>query len=187
MEFLHKIWLLFLDTFQTLIIAASIFLAIYVFFFRPFQVNGDSMNPNFVNGEYVLTNLITLYLENPKQGDVVVFKSPTNKEKDFIKRIIAEPGDSLSVKNGMVYVNGQRLNEGAYLKNTVKTNGGRFLSEGREITVDPGAYFVMGDNRLFSSDSREWGFVKKEDLIGKSWFVYWPPNSARTFKNPFSP
>lgn len=186
MEMLRKIYFFFIDTMQTILLAASIFLVIYIFLFRPFQVSGESMFSTFKNGEYILTNLITLRFEEPKKGDVIVFKSPTDVEKDFIKRIIAVPGDSIYLKEGFVYVNGEKIDESEYLDPEVRTYGGGFMKEAMPITVPADSYIVMGDNRPFSSDSREWGFLKKTAVIGKSFFVYWPVNTMRTVQNPYS-
>lgn len=185
MEILRKIYFFFIDTMQTILLAASIFLVIYIFLFRPFQVSGESMFPTFKNGEYILTNLITLRFDDPKKGDVIVFKSPTDEEKDFIKRVIGVPGDSVYLKEGFVYVNGDKIDESAYLGSDVRTYGGGFLKESEPVTVPPDSYIVMGDNRPFSSDSREWGFLKKSAVIGKSFFVYWPANKMRIVTNPF--
>lgn len=185
MEILRKAYFFFIDTMQTVLLAASIFLVIYIFLFRPFQVSGDSMFPTFKNGEYILTNLITLRFEEPVQGDVIVFKAPTDEEKDFIKRVIAVPGDSVYLKEGFVYVNGEKIDENAYLGEDVRTYGGSFMKEEEPVTVPPDSYIVMGDNRPFSSDSREWGFLKSSSIIGKSFFVYWPLNNMRLVKNPF--
>jgi len=175
----------FVDTIQTILLAASVFLVIYIFLFRPFQVSGDSMDPTFKNKEYILTNLIVMRFEDPKPGDVIVFKSPTDENKDFIKRIMGVPGDTIRIEGGGVYINGQKIDESKYLSNSVYTTGGAFLQEGEEITVPEGMYFVMGDNRPYSSDSREWGLLKKADIIGKSYFVYWPISEFRVVKNPF--
>lgn len=185
MTILRKIFAFLIDTAQTLLLAAAVFLVIYVFLFRPFQVSGQSMFPNFHDKEYVLTNLIVLRLEEPKRGDVVVFKAPNDPEKDFIKRVIATPGDTVSLKNGEVYVNSEKLDESAYLKENVKTYGGSFLREDQEVVVPNDSYFLMGDNRQYSSDSREWGLVKKDGIIGSSLFVYWPPDRSQLIKNPF--
>ena len=186
MEILRKIYFFFIDTMQTILLAASIFLVIYIFLFRPFQVSGDSMFPTFKNKEYILTNLIVLKLEKLKPGDVIVFKAPTDQEKDFIKRVIGTPGDSVSLKEGFVYVNGKKLDEHGYLGSDVRTYGGAFLHEDEPVTVPDGDILVMGDNRPYSSDSREWGFLKIKDVIGKSFFVYWPVNTMRLIKNPHS-
>lgn len=186
---LKAIYSFFIDTFQTLLLAASVFLVIYIFIARPFQVTGQSMFPTYKNGEYVLTNLISLKIGNPRHGDVIVFHAPpeaeVGNEKDFIKRIIGDAGDRIMIRDGFVYVNGQQLNESAYLGSDVRTYGGAFLSENREIVVPNGEYFVMGDNRPFSSDSRQWGFLQRDAIIGISLFVYWPPQSARAIHNPF--
>lgn len=120
-----------------------------------------------------------------KKGDVVVFRYPKDEEKDFIKRIIGVAGDAILVKDGDVYVNGQKLDQHAYLKSDVKTYGGSFLGEAQTITIPKDQYFVMGDNRPYSSDSREWGFVKKEEIIGRSLLVYWPLDKMRVVTNPY--
>jgi signal peptidase I len=185
MEVFKKIYAFILDTLQTILLAASIFLVIYIFLFRPFQVSGESMFPTFKNKEYILTNIVALKLGNPVKGDVIVFKAPTDKEKDFIKRVIGLGGDTVSVKDGYVYVNDKKLDEHAYLHDDVMTYGGAFLKDGESVTVPTGEYFVMGDNRPYSSDSREWGFLERKDIIGKSFFVYWPVNTMRVVTNPF--
>lgn len=183
LSILRAIYVFFIDTFQTLLLAASIFLVIYIFIARPFQVTGASMDPTYKNGEYVLTNLIGMRLGEPMHGDVIVFKSPIDDEKDFIKRVIGVPGDRVSLHDGFVYRNGTRLDESAYLGPDVRTYGGAFVQENTEILVPQGQYFVLGDNRPFSSDSREWGFLKRDAVIGSSLFVYWPPQNARLIQN----
>ena len=143
------------------------------------------MYPNFHDQEYVITNLIVLRFETPKLGDVMVFKAPPDPTKDYIKRVIGVPGDTVSIKGSKVYLNGKLLDESAYLKPDVNTDEGAFLKEGETITVPSDEYFVMGDNRVYSSDSREWGFVKKDELIGESLFVYWPVTRMRLISNPY--
>src|SRR6266702_6839776 len=103
MELARKVYFFTLDLMQTILLAASIFLVIYIFLFRPFQVSGESMFPTFKNKEYILTNLITLRFGDPKRGDVIVFRAPTDREKDFIKRVIGTPGDIILLKDGFVY------------------------------------------------------------------------------------
>ena len=192
MLLIRKIYAFLIDGVETLLIAAAIFLVIYAFLFRPFNVQGDSMYPNFHNGEYVITNLIgfedfKIYHANfgtLNLGDVVVFVAPPDPTKDYIKRVIGVPGDKVMIKGGSVYVNDKLLDESVYLKSDVKTYEGAFLNEGQTVTVPANQYFVLGDNRPESSDSRTWGFVTKDEIVGKSLFVYWPFNRVRLIQNP---
>ncbi len=179
-----KIWLFILDIAQTFVVTGIVFFFITYFFFRPFQVSGNSMYSNFKDREYILTNLISLRFSNPIRGDVVVFKSPSDSKKDFIKRIIAVPGDEILIDNGEVSLNGRILKE-SYLDEGMKTFGGAFLQEGIKKTVPNGYFFVMGDNRNDSSDSRTWGFITRESIKGISFFVYWPLNEVQIIKNPY--
>lgn len=182
MQILRSVYAILIDLVETLVVALAIFFIIYFFLFRPFQVNGESMYPNYHNNEYILTNLIAMHLTSLNRGQVVVFESPTDEEKDFIKRIIGLPGDTVMVKDGLVYVNGSKLDESDYLPSDYKTFAGSFMAEGREVTVPEKNYVVLGDNRGKSSDSREWGFVPRQKIIGKSLFVYWPINRMRFVK-----
>ncbi|HUD44022.1 MAG TPA: signal peptidase I [Patescibacteria group bacterium] len=185
MGILKFIWTFLADSFQTLILAASIFLIIYIFLFRPFQVDGISMFPTYKDGEYVLTNIITLRMNKLQRGDVIVFQAPDAPDKDYIKRIIGLPGNTVSLHDGFVYINNEKLNESAYLASDVKSYGGAFLKDDDPVTVPADNYFVMGDNRPMSSDSRTFGFVKFEAVVGKSYFVYWPIANMRLIKNPY--
>lgn len=185
MEIVRKVYLFLIDTVQTLLIAAAIFLVIYVFLFRPYQVSGQSMHPTFLDGEYILTNLVALHFEELKRGDVIVFHAPKEAEKDYIKRVVGLPGDVVSLRGGYIYVNDQKLDESAYLKSDVLTYQQSYLQEGQSIVVPEGEYFVVGDNRPFSSDSRDFGPIKRDAIIGKSFVVYWPPQDTRVINNPF--
>lgn len=185
MEILKKIYFFLLDIAQTLILAAAAFVVVYMFLFRPFEVKGDSMFPNLHDSEYLVTSVIGQRVGDPKLGDIIVFKAPNEPDKDFIKRVIGTAGDSVSVSNGSVYVNGRLLDESAYLNPDIKTYGGSFLREGESVMVPDGYFFVLGDNRSYSSDSREWGFVPKRNIIGSSFFIYWPINNAGLIENPF--
>jgi signal peptidase I len=161
-----------IDFFQTLVVFAAIGTAIYWLVAQPHKVSGSSMFPNFKNGDYIITDKITYRFSEPKRGDIVVFKNPKDETQDFIKRILAVPGDRIKVQGGKIVLNGAELNE-PYLNN-ITTNPGSFLREGVDFTVEPGHYITIGDNRPASSDSREWGQITREEIIGKVFFRYWP-------------
>lgn len=164
----------FLDILQTIVLALAIFMIAYLFLFQPHQVKGHSMDPNLQDGEYLLTDKLSYRFSKPKRGDIVVFEAPINRREDYIKRIIGLPGENILVRDGKVLVNGHPLEE-TYLPANFRTNPGVFLAEGATITLGPDDYIVLGDNRDNSSDSRSWGAIKKKDLVGKAWVVYWPP------------
>ena len=165
----------FFDFLQGIVVILAVLVMVYLFIMSPQEINGASMEPNFHNGEFILTNKITYKFRDPQRGDVVIFKSPMDKEVDYIKRIIGLPGDTVALHDNALYVNGQKVVE-PYLAPDVTIFGGSFLAEGQEITVPPGRYFVCGDNRPHSSDSREFGTIAKEDFIGEAIFRYWPVN-----------
>lgn len=163
-----------IDFIQTVVVFGAIFAIIYLFIAQPHKVSGTSMFPTFHDGDYILTDKLSYRFNPPKKGDVIVLKNPRNEEQDFIKRIIATPGDTLKVSSNFVFVNGQKLPE-TYLPPGTPTSGGSFLPEGAEVKAGSDQYFVFGDNREHSSDSREWGSLTKEEVVGKVFFRYWPP------------
>jgi len=179
---LKRIWLFFLDFVETIVIALAIFVVVYQFLFQPHQVKGSSMDDNFHDGEYLLTDKVSYRFGSPQRDDVIVFKAPQNEDFDYIKRIIGMPGDQVMVDNNRVFVNGVILDESGYLASTVVTRPGLFLKEDLPVTVPPTAYFVMGDNRSNSSDSRDWGFVPATNIVGKAWVKYWPINQFGVIK-----
>jgi signal peptidase I len=145
------------------------FVIMYAFIARPFQVNGQAMNPTYTNGAYVLAQIGTEISRN----NVVIYKSPKNPQIDLIKRVIAVPGDKIKLESGYIFINGQKLDESSYVMEEARTFPGVFLRDGEELTVPEKSYFVMGDNRTMSSDSREWGYVLQGDIVGKVNFCYW--------------
>jgi len=185
MEILRKIYYFLLDTIQTILITASVFMVLYAFVIQPNQVSGSSMYPTFKDKEYLLSYLLDVRFDKYKRGDVVVFRSPIETEKLYIKRVMAVSGDRVMISQGSVYLNGEKLNESLYLSSDVLTYGGAFLTEGMEKMVPDGYIAVMGDNRPYSSDSREWGFLDKSRVVGKSVVRLFPFNLFHVIKNPY--
>lgn len=173
MTFFHRVGSFFMDVVETVVIALAVFVIIYLFLFQPHQVRGNSMYPSFLDGEYILTDKISYRLRQPKRGDVIIFRAPRNEEYDYIKRIIGLPGEAVKVEGGKIFINSQLVSE-IYLQGGFYTQPGSFLKLGEDITIPENQYFVLGDNRTHSSDSREWGLVPKENIVGKAWLRYWP-------------
>lgn len=164
-----------LDFLETIVVALSIFVVIYLFLMQPHEIKGGSMEPNFHDKEYILTDKISYRLHPPVRGDVVIFKALVNPYVDYIKRVIGVTGDKVKVQNGAVYVNGEKLKED-YLKDQTFLFPGSFMTDGVEITVPPEKLFVMGDNRPHSSDSRQFGPIVISSVVGRAFLRYWPIN-----------
>ncbi|MGE5123162.1 MAG: signal peptidase I [Acidobacteriaceae bacterium] len=155
------------DVLETLVLSVVLFVSINLISAR-IRVDGASMEPTLVSGEYVIVSRLSYRLGNPQRGDVIVFHFPRDPKEEYIKRLIGLPGDVVEVKDGSVFVNGQPLDE-TYLK--VKTNYTGTWN------VPDGQLFVLGDNRNNSSDSHDWGMVPMDYVVGKAILVYWPPPS----------
>ncbi len=179
---IKRIWLWFLDFVETIVIALAIFVVMYRFLFQPHQVKGNSMYDNFHDGEYLLTDKISYRFNLPQRDDIIVFKAPKNEDYDYIKRIIGLPGDRIKIEKNRVFVNDLLVDESGYLDKTIVTNAGYFVKEGLSLSVPPENYFVMGDNRSNSSDSRDWGFVPAKNIVGRAWVKYWPINEIGAVK-----
>lgn len=157
------------DTFkevaQTIAISLAIFFFVYVFLVQPHRVKGESMIPNFADGELLLTEKVTYRLYKPARGDVIVFKAPGPRDVDFIKRIIGLPGESVRVEDNAIFINNQKLQE-PY--ETQQTQGSV------NTTLGDNQYYVLGDNRGSSSDSRVFGPIEKDSIRGRAWLIYFP-------------
>lgn len=172
-SFFKKIGHVFLDFIQTTVVALSIFVIAYLFLVQPHQVKGSSMIPNFIDQEYILTDKISYRFHEPQREDVIIFTAPNNPEYEYIKRIIGLPGERIKIERGVIFINNEQLTED-YLPDSFQTLSGRFLKEGQTYSIPDNQYFVIGDNRNHSSDSREWGSVPRSNIIGRAWFRYWP-------------
>jgi signal peptidase I len=172
-----------LEFIQSIVLALSVFVLIYLFVAQPNEVKGSSMYPNFLDGEYLLTEKISYRFKgDPQRGDVVIFKAPASESCyedgcEYIKRVIGIPGDRVVVKNGKVYLNDELLDQ-SFLPDGVVTVAGGFCQEGEEVVVPDGQYLCFGDNRPNSRDGREFGFVGRDLIIGKAFLKYWPLSSV---------
>lgn len=173
-----KIKTIIADYVLTLVIFSSVFLIIYFFVGQLFEVTGESMTPSFQNGEQLLAEKISVNFSNLKRGDVVVFKNPFENNRLLIKRVIGLSKEKFQITNGAIYVNGNKLQED-YLSEGMYTKGGRILEEGFEYTIPENSFVVLGDNREKSTDSRDWGYIKKDMIIGRAVFVYYPIKNIR--------
>jgi signal peptidase I len=153
------------DILETLVLAALLFIAINTVSAR-IRVDGSSMDPTLHNGQFVMVNRWSYKFSSPSHGDIVVFPYPRDPEQEYIKRIIGLPGDSIGITGGKVYVNDQELIE-PYIAAPPRSQGVWVIPEGQ--------IFVLGDNRNNSQDSRNFGPVPIDDVIGKAIFIYWPP------------
>lgn len=166
---------------ETILVALVLAIVLYLFIMTPHEVVGNSMHPTYKNGEMLMANKVTYKVSAPQRGDVIIFKF--SDTQDFIKRIIGIPGDEVMIKDGKIYINNELLDESKYLKSSVITNGGTYLHEGQTITIQDNEYFVCGDNRTNSSDSREFGPITKDRIKGKAWIVYFPFSEFRIAKH----
>lgn len=159
-------WRLVLDIVETIVLSVLLFLAINAVSAR-IRVDGFSMEPTLMNGEFVIVNKLAYRIGEPTIGDVIVFHYPRDPQQEFIKRVIGLPGDDVRITAGQVYVNNQALSE-PYIAAPPRYDS--------QWEIPENSLFVLGDNRNNSSDSHNWGPVPLENVIGKAIIVYWPPS-----------
>jgi signal peptidase I len=153
---------------RDMLLSLLVSIFIITFLYQPVKVEGTSMLPRLEDQDRLFINKFAYHFEKIERGDVVVFYYPRDTRKSYIKRVIALPGDDLRIDDGRVYVNGVRLNE-PYVPRQYRDD--RSLDE---MVIPPGEYFVMGDHRSISSDSRDFGPVPRKLIYGKASFIYWP-------------
>src|SRR6476469_1566872 len=167
-----SVWSAF-SWFRDLIFSVLIAVVLIVFIYQPVKVEGTSMMPTLTDQERIFINKFTYRFGfgSVSRGDTVVFWYPQDTSKSYIKRVIGVPGDRVRVEGGLVYVNGVALQESYVPPENRDSNSWR---DGEEQVIPDGKYFVLGDHRNQSSDSRMWGYVPRENIYGKAVFVYWP-------------
>ena len=157
---------------RDLLVSAAASVLIITFLYQPVRVEGTSMLPRLEDRDRLFINKFVYHVENIQRGDIVVFHYPRDPEKSYIKRVIAVPGDELRIDRGQVWLNGKPLRE-PYVPAQYRDS--RSMPE---MTVPEGSYFMMGDHRSISSDSREFGPVERALIYGKAAFIYWPAKDA---------
>ncbi len=173
------------DLFVIFAIAMAIIIPIRYYVAQPFIVSGSSMEPNFHNGEYLIIDELSYHLHQPQRGDIIVFKYPKNTSEYFIKRIIALPGEKVQVANNQVIIYNKENPKGMVLDEKYLPSGDLTFPVGSDDTVTLGSdeYFVLGDNRPASSDSRFWGPVPRNDIVGKVFIRAYPFQSVTHFNS----
>lgn len=173
-SFWRKLATFVLELVKIVVISLAIILPVRYFLIQPFYVKGSSMEPNFEDGEYLIINEISYRLHRPQRGDVIVFRYPGDSSQYYIKRIIGLPGETVEINNNRVIIynkdfpKGIEINESGYINAPFETPGDV------KITLAEDQYFVLGDNRTASSDSRSWGGLPRRDIIGRAWLRCWP-------------
>ena len=139
------------------------------------------MRPTLIENDRVLVNKILYRYKEPERGDIIVFKYPVDGKRDFIKRLVGLPGETLEIRQGKVYINGEALPENLLIQKFYYYNreDWDYGKENQKIKIPQDSFFVLGDNSAQSSDSRNWGFVPRKNLIGKAFLIYWPPRRIR--------
>jgi len=169
---------------EVLAVSLAIIIPIRYFLVQPFYVKGASMEPNFFDHEYLIIDEVSYRLHEPKRGDIVVFHYPRDPKQFFIKRVIGLPGETIEIANGKIKIynnaspNGMVLDEHAYLDPDVPTGSTQ------TITMKPGEYYLLGDNRPSSLDSRIFGPVSRSLLIGRVWLRGYPVDRWKSFESP---
>lgn len=182
---LKNFFLFIFELTKIIVISLVIIIPVRYFLIQPFYVKGASMEPNFYDHEYLIIDEITYRFNTPKRGDIVVFRYPRNPQEYFIKRLIGLPGEEVQIKDGNVFVYNSEHPEGikldeSYLPEGLKTFG---LTE-EKIKLDDNNFFVLGDNRNSSKDSRSFGQVDRSFIIGRVLFRGWPFTRVKVFEAP---
>jgi len=181
---------------DSILIAVVLGMFIQTFFVQAFKIPSGSMIPTFKIGDRIFVNkflysaripFVNLRLpvpavKQPKRGDIIVFVSPEDPKKDFVKRLIAVGGETVEIKDGKILVNGKAVDDHPSIEAVYYYNAGDYGKEGQSITVPKDSYYALGDNSGSSRDSRYWGFVPKKNLIGRAILIYWPLHRMKAIK-----
>ena len=160
---------------QSLLIAGILALIIRTFIVTPFKIPSGSMEPTLKPGDKIFVNRFIYRFTKPRRGDVIVFRYPEDPRRDFIKRFVATEGENFQISRGRILINQQAVEIPEIFRKIEYQNYGTYGALGAQITIPKNSLFVLGDNSKSSRDSRYWGFVPREFLIGKAVVIWWPP------------
>lgn len=180
---------------ESIVVAVILALFIRAFIVQPFKIPTGSMIPTLKVGDRILVNKF-IYgakvpftktrlpkVRDPKVGDVIVFTYPLDKKKDYIKRLVGLKGQTIEIKNGNIYINGEFLDDPKIISQYYYDSPAyKYGQEGQVVEIPKDSYFVLGDNSASSSDSRVWGFVPERNVEGEAFLIFWPPNRIRLIK-----
>lgn len=168
------------EIFKIVAISLAIVIPVRYYLIQPFFVRGASMEPSFDNGQYLVIDEISYRLGEPERGDVIVFKFPNDPSQYYIKRIIGLPNETVEIKDSQIMIYNQESPEGIKLDEMTYQTKGNTLGS-LTLKLRENDYFVLGDNRQASFDSRQWGALSEEYIIGRVWFRAWPFNVVKIF------
>lgn len=166
---------------EALLLALLLALFIRAFVVQAFRIPSGSMIPALLVGDQILVDKVVYRFRKPERGEVVVFKYPRDESRDFIKRVIGLPGEKLEVRNRVVYINGEPIEEDAYAYHQFDKNYPAIGDYFGPVDIPPNNYFVMGDNRENSQDSRFWGFLDESKVVGRAFIIYWSRDTLKMF------
>ena len=179
---------------ESLVWAVVLALVVRTFFVQAFMIPTGSMRLTLMEGDRILVNKMVYGIRvpltpwslpsiaKPQRGDVVVFHAPDDKHRDFIKRLVAVGGDTVEIRDFHLWVNGKPLTDPPIFRQLVYYNRGAYGDTGKPVVVPPGHYFFLGDNCASSRDSRYWGFLPENQVIGKAFLIYWPPKRVHSIR-----
>jgi len=165
---------------EPFIVAAILAIVIRTFILGPYKIPTGSMRPTFLEGDRIFVDKMSYRFHEPERGDIIVFKYPVDKKKDYVKRLVGLPGEELEIRDGKLIINGEVIDEppfsSYYYYNRNDWNYGK---EGLVVQIPQKSYFALGDNSAQSADSRSWGFVPRENMIGRAFCIWWPPKRVK--------
>ncbi len=179
---------------ESFVVAILLAILVRTFLLQAFKIPTGSMRPTLQEGDRILVNKVVYgikipwtdwrlpHVQEPRRGDLAVFRSPDDHKRDFIKRLVGLPGDELEIRDLKLWINGRPLVDPPVFRERVYYNRGPYGQVGQPVKVPSSHYFFLGDNSGSSRDSRYWGFLPKKELVGRAFMIYWPPRRIRWLK-----